>query len=173
MKRTIFVLSTLLVVFVAVFSVLVLRPVAKVKATTGCSDATLIGNYGLVASGWYGHLDDPVEFVPGNFSMLATFNGRGKFTASYLNIVLDGALTTGSPFSVTDGTYTCLPNCTCTWTIPNTPTANPWDAVITGMGIALDTGGDEFSGNLVSANPNTTATFDAKRVAAGRWGFLD
>jgi hypothetical protein len=40
------------------------------------------------------------------------------------------------------------------------------------MGIALDTGGDEISGNLLSANPNITGTFDAKRVAAGLWYFL-
>ena len=57
MKRTIFVLLTMLVVFVAVFSVLVLRPVPKVKATIGCSNATLFGNYGLVASGFYGNVD--------------------------------------------------------------------------------------------------------------------
>jgi hypothetical protein len=170
MKRTIFVLATVLVVFVAVFAVLVLRPVAKVEPTTGCSNATLIGNYGLVAQGFYNG-PDYYEFVPANFSMLATFNGRGAFTGNYLNIVVKGSLDPDSPFMGVTGTYTCLPNCTCTWTIPNTPTANPWDAAITGMGIALDTGGDEFSGNLLSANPNITGTFDAKRVATGLWHF--
>jgi hypothetical protein len=168
MKRTTFVIVTMLVVFVAVFSVLVLRPVTKVKASVGCSNATLIGNYGLVAQGFY-NAPDP-EFVPADFSMLATFNGKGVFTASNLNIVVSGVLETGSPFSVT-GTYACLSNCTCTWTIPNTG-PNPWDAIITGMGIALDTGGDEISGNLLSANPNITGTFDAKRVATGLWYFL-
>jgi hypothetical protein len=172
MKRTIFVLLALLVVFVAVFSVLVLRPVAKVKATTGCSNATLIGNYGLVAQGFYNNPGEPPPyFVPGNFSMLATFNGKGAFTANNLNIVVGGGLTEGSPFSNIKGTYTCLPNCTCTWVVSNSPT-NPWDAVITGYGIALDTGGDEFSGTLVSANPNTTATFHAERVATGLLYFL-
>jgi hypothetical protein len=58
-------------------------------------------------------------------------------------------------------------------TIPNTPTPNPWDAVITVYGVAVDTGGDEIVGNLVSSNPNTTGTFDAKRVAAGKWNFFD
>ena len=172
MKRTIFVLLTILVVFVAVFSVLVLRPVTKVKASIGCSNATLFGNYGLVAQGFYNNPSAPPPyFVPGNFSMLATFNGHGAFTANYLNIVVGGALESGSPFSGVTGTYTCLPNCTCTWTISNSP-ENPWDAVITGMGLALDTGGDEISGNLLSSNPNTTGTFDAKRVAIGLWYFL-
>jgi hypothetical protein len=35
----------MLVVFVAVFGVLVMRPVRKVKAGRGCSDASLNGNY--------------------------------------------------------------------------------------------------------------------------------
>lgn len=170
MKRTTFVIVTMLVVFVAVLSVLVLRPVTGVKASTGCSNATLIGNYGLVAQGFY-NVPDP-GFVPADFSMLATFNGKGAFTASNLNIVVNGGLEPGSPFTVT-GTYTCLPSCACTWTIPNSPTVNPWDAVITVYGIAVDTGGDEIAGNLLSANPNITGTFDAKRVATGKWNFFE
>jgi hypothetical protein len=168
MKRTIFVLSTMLVVFAAVFSVLVLRPVPKVKATTGCSNATLRGSYGLVASGWYGHLDTPVEFVPGNFSMLITFDGKGGFSGSSMNIVANGSPEAGNPYSFTGGEYTVNSNCTCTFI---TPTID--EATITVYGIAVDTGGDEVAGNLYSSNPNITGTFDAKRVAAGRWGFLD
>jgi hypothetical protein len=147
--------------------------VPKAKATTGCTKATLYGSYGLVASGWYGHVDGPIEFLPANFSMLVTFNGNGSFTGSNLNIVENGGLATGSPFNSITGTYTIQPNCTCIFTIPNNnpPTQNPWDAVITGYGIAVDTGGDEIAGNLLSANPNITATFDAKRVAVGYWYF--
>ena len=96
MKRTIFALSTILVVFVALFAVLVLRPVPKAKAATGCSDATLRGNYGLVASGWYGHVDAPLEFLPGNFSMLVSFNGRGGFSGSHLNMVINGVRKAGT-----------------------------------------------------------------------------
>jgi len=51
MKRTTFVIVTMLVVFVAVFSVLVLRPVTKVKASVGCSNATLIGQLRVSAQG--------------------------------------------------------------------------------------------------------------------------
>ena len=172
MKRTIFVLVTMFVVFVAVFAVLVLRPLPKVKATIGCSDATLIGNYGLVAQGFYNLPDGPTGVVPANFSMLATFNGKGVFTFSNLNIVLNGNPEGGNPYSYTGAgaTYTCLPNCTCTFTIP--PAATPFDATITAYGIALDTGGDELAGNLESSNPNITGTFDSKRVAAGLWYFL-
>jgi hypothetical protein len=169
MKRTIFVLLTMLVVFAAVLGVLVLRPVPKAKAATGCSNATLYGNYGLVASGWYGHFDAPYEFLPGNFSMLVSFNGRGGFTGSNLNMVINGSPEGGNPYSFTGGTYTINSNCTCTLTIPNSPTPNPWDATITVYGIAVDTGGDEVAGNLFSSNPNITGTFDAKRVAIGLW----
>ena len=172
MKRTILALSAMLVVFVAVFSVLVLRPVAKVKAGQGCSNATLTGNYGLVAPGWYGRVDAPAEFLPGNFSMLVNFNGRGGFTGSNLNIVVNGTPEGGNPYSITGGTYTVNSNCTCTFTIPNSPTPNPWDAVITAYGVAVDTGGDEVAGNLYSSNPNITGTFDAKRVATGLWYFV-
>jgi len=172
MKRTVFTLATVLVVLLAVFGVLVLRPMPKAKANNGCTKATLYGNYELVASGWYGHLDGPVEFLPANFSTLVFFNGNGSFTASNLNIVENGGLVAGSPFGPISGTYTIQPNCTSVLTIPNTPTPNPWDAVITGYGGAVDTGGDEIMGNIVSGNPNTTATFDAKRVAVGKWYFV-
>ena len=50
MKRTTFVIVTMLVVFVAVFSVLVLRPVTKVKVSVGCSNATLIGSAGSTSA---------------------------------------------------------------------------------------------------------------------------
>jgi uncharacterized membrane protein len=51
MKRTIFVLASILVVLVALIAVLVVRPVRKVKAQTGCSNRTLMGNYGWTEFG--------------------------------------------------------------------------------------------------------------------------
>jgi len=170
MKRTIIVLLTMLVVFVAVVAVLVLRPVAKVRADHhGCSEATLSGNYGLVATGFY-NPPGAGEYVhvAANFSMLATFDGKGGLTFSYLNIVLNGVPESGNPYSYTGtgATYTVLPNCTCTVTIP--ASATPFDAVVTAWGIVVDTGGDELSGNLESTAENIAGTFDAKRVAEGK-----
>ncbi|MGO8733155.1 MAG: hypothetical protein ACLQVM_10205 [Terriglobia bacterium] len=51
MKRTIFGLATILVVFLTVFAVLAVHPSRKVKAHRGCSDRTLIGDYGWTEFG--------------------------------------------------------------------------------------------------------------------------
>ena len=164
MKRTIFALLTMLVVFVAVSAVLVLRPVAKVKADHhGCSNATLKGNYGLVAPGFY---YNGTAIVPANFSMLATFDGKGDLSGSSVNIVVAG--TADPVFSFTGGTYTVNSDCTCTL---DTGYLSTFGATVTGYGIAVDTGGDEVAGNMISSLGNVTATFDAKRVAEGQWGF--
>jgi preprotein translocase subunit YajC len=74
MKRTIFALVTMLVVFVAVFAVLVLRPVPKVKAHRGCSTAVLNGNYVLTASGFVG---TTAPFNPLSVVGTVEFDGRG------------------------------------------------------------------------------------------------
>jgi len=165
MKRTIFTFVTTFVVFVAVLGVLVLRPVPKVKATTGCSDKTLSGSYGLVASGFW-HI---AGAVPANFSVLVEFDGKGGFTGSSLNIVVDGSPESGNPYSFTGGKYTVNSDCTCSFT---TPVLAAFDATITSHGIIADTGGDELAGNLESSNSNITGTFTAKRLAAGQWGFF-
>ena len=171
MKRTILALSTTLVVFVALFAVFVLRPVAKVKATTGCSDATLYGSYGIVAQGFQGGMPGDTElYPPANFSMLAKFDGDGHFTGSSLNVFVAGNPSPHNPASFIGGTYTVYSDCTCKLT---TPTLAAFDATITGYGTAVDTGGDEVAGNLYSSNLNITGTFDARRVAAGKWGFLE
>lgn len=155
----------MLVVFVAVFTVLVQRPVPKVKATIGCSTATLHGNYGLVAPGFW-HVAGP---LPANLSMLINFDGKGGFTGSSMYIVVDGSPEPGNPYNFTGGTYTVNSDCTCTFTTPHLVAFN---ATITGYGIAVDTGGDELAGNLLSNNSNLTGTFDAKRVATGLWAFF-
>jgi hypothetical protein len=165
MKRTIFTFVTTFVVFVAVLGVLVLRPVPKVKATTGCSNKTLSGSYGLVASGSW-HVAGP---VPANYSVLVKFDGKGGFTGSKLNIVADGSPEAGNPYSFTGGKYTVNSDCTLTFT---TPHLAAFDATITSYGIAIDTGGDELAGNVVSSNSNITGTFDAKKVAVGQLVFL-
>jgi hypothetical protein len=165
MKRTIFTFVTTVVVFVAVLGVLVLRPVPKVKATSGCSNRTLSGSYGLVASGYW-HV---AGAVPANYSVLVNFDGKGGFTGSKLNIVADGSAEPGNPYSFTGGRYTVNSDCTCTFT---TPHLAAFDATITSYGIIADTDGDELAGNALSSNANITGTFDAKRVTVGRWVLL-
>jgi hypothetical protein len=170
MKRTIFGLATILVVFVATFAALALRPVAKVKAGQGCSNATLRGSYGVVAQGFLGGTPGYTElYLPANFTMLATFNGKGSFSGSSLNVFVAGNPSPHNPASFTGGTYTVNSDCTCTFT---TPTLDAFDATITAYGIVVDTGGDELAGSAYSSNDNITGTFDAKRVGVGQWYFL-
>ena len=112
---------------------------------------------------------------------MVTFDGSGAFTGDELNII-SYELTpspglqpqTGSPFSNVTGTYTVNTDCSYTFTIPNpaTPPHNPWNATIYAYGVSVDTGGDEIMGNMYSSGLNSTATFDAKRVAIGKWDFF-
>jgi len=165
MKRTILVLLTLLVVFVAVFSVLVLRPVQKAKAasrTFACTKGTLFGNYGFVGSGFY--LDDATN-VPADVSGLVTFNGRGSFTGSTLNIVANGSGLPNNPYYIPTGsataTYTVSPDCAVTLQV-----AGQFGGSVTvyAYGIIVDPIAGEIVGNILSSNPNVTGTVHATKV---------
>jgi hypothetical protein len=165
MKRTIFVLLTLLVVVVAVFSVLVLRPVPKAKAATttfGCTNKTLFGTYGLVASGFYLH--DETN-VPGDVSGLVTFNGKGTFTGSTLNIVANGSGLPDNPYYIPTGdataTYAVSPDCAVTLQV-----AGEFGGSVTvyAYGTIVDPIAGEIVGNILSSNPNVTGTFHATKV---------
>ena len=168
MKRTILVLVTMLVVFVALVAVLVLRPAAKVRAHGGCSVASLRGNYGVVGSGSIA--GGPAAWMPLNFSVLAHFDGNGGFSGSTLNFLEGGNTSSDVAPSFTGGTYTVNSDCTCTLT--TSPIAG--DTLIF-YGIVVDTGGDEVVGNVYDSTEigEIAATFDAKRVAAGKWAFID
>jgi hypothetical protein len=152
MKRTILALATVLVVFVAVFAVLVLRPVPKVKAHHGCSNRTLKGDYGFNASGFN-------SGEPATLEGLLNFDGNGNLTGSSLYTVVNGVPDPGNPNSFTGATYTVNSDCTMT--------ANGisiYSATVTAYGVVVDMGGGEITGDLLSSNQNTTATFDVKRV---------
>ena len=166
MKRTIFVVSTVLVVFVAVFAVLVLRPVRKVKAGRGCSDASLHGNYALVMSGLYGS-----GGYTWDFSMLATFDGHGGFSGSNLNGVYLGTNT--GPETFTGGSYHVNPDCTVCLTIPAAADLSNFDDLeVYFNGTVSDTGGDEAVGTSYF-NDTWSGTFDAEKVHEGMWNFFD
>jgi hypothetical protein len=165
MKRTILVLLTLLVVFVAVFSVLVLRPVPKATAaapTFGCTNKTLFGTYGLVGSGFY---RDAETNVPGDVSGLVTFNGKGTFTGSNLNIVANGSGLPDNPYYIPTGdataTYTVSPDCAVTLQV-----AGEFGGSVTvyAYGTIVDPIAGEIVGNILSSNPNVTGTFHATKV---------
>jgi hypothetical protein len=131
----------------------------RVKADRGCSNATLKGRYALVIPGitYY-------YYYAWDFSMLATFDGKGGFSGSSLNSVYYDALYY-SPETFTGGTYTVNRDCTCTLTTPTlTMVGNP----VYFNGIIIGPDGDEVVGTLYSAS-DLAATFDAKRVAEAEW----
>ena len=165
MKRVIFASMIVLFVFVAVFGVLVLRPVPKVKAAHhGCSNATLHGPYGLVGSGWY---IDASLALPANASAIVIFDGKGGFSGYNIYIVVDGTELTypttpiPAPFSFSGESYTVNPDCSFSVTFTE-PDIFKGEAVINGT--VVDTEGNEIIGNLLSKG--TTATFKAKKMPA-------
>jgi len=165
MKRTIFGLATILVVFLTVLAVLVVHPARKAKAATislGCTNRILFGTYGFVGSGFY--LDDETN-VPADVSGLVTFNGRGTFTGSNLNIVANGSGLPDNPYYFPTGgataTYTVSPDCAVTLQI-----AGQFGGSVTvyAYGTIVDLTAGEIVGNILSSNPNVTGTFHATKV---------
>jgi hypothetical protein len=155
MKRTIYALVTVLIVFVAVFGVLVLRPVPKVKAGHhGCSNATLNGSYGLVGSGIY---DD----LPANASAQVNFNGQGQVSGVVDLMTVNGEYKTDYSFSGI--TYT-VNSTTCAFQVIFTdPSLFSGSATLAGT--VVDSG-THVIGNVVGSGYNLTATFDIKKVAS-------
>lgn len=159
MRRTIFTVLTILVIFVTVLAVLVVHPVQNVKANHGCSNATLKGNYGLVAKGAVGNA---APLGSASISALVHFDGEGSLGESSWNMVINGKLAT-LPAS-TGYSYTVNSDCTCTFETD----------VYTFNGTVVDTGGELF-GSVYNPSPGPvslptyiayfTATFDAKKVS--------
>jgi hypothetical protein len=116
MKRTIFVLASILVVFAALLAVLVVRPVRTVKAQTGCSNRTLMGNYGWTEFG-YDPEDTPASFWTG--VELVHFDGNGSFSGSQTYYIENGVPDPTNGTASISGTYTVNPDCaiqiTYTW----------------------------------------------------------
>jgi len=171
MKRTIFALSTMLVVFVAVFAVLTLRPLPKVKAGNhGCSLSTLNGNYGLVGSGFYnaGSTLSP-NWLPATLTMIVTFNGTAAVGGDELYTMVSGHIS-HNDITVSGGVLTMNSDCSFNVTFPS----GLFDASeVILYGSAVDTGGDQVTGQLSASSLNVTGTFDAKRVATGKWNFFE
>jgi hypothetical protein len=100
--------------------------------------------------------------------MLANFEGKGVFSASSLEIVVNG--NSSGHFTLTGGTYAVNPDCTANIYTPTTTQFNGSSIYVTFDGAVLDKGGDEVEGSLYSIEPALTGTFDAKRVAEEKSG---
>jgi hypothetical protein len=154
-------LSTLLVVFAAVFMVSGVRPLRKVKANQGCSNASLSGSYQLVMEGTYDYdASPPAGSYTWDFSMLAYFDGEGNVSATRVRGVWSGQNWGGGPTSFSGGEYTVNPDCTLFMTFP------PGVSVFYGKGVELAgvvTEGDEALGIGATEEP-WTGSFDATKV---------
>ena len=90
------------------------RNVTAVHAQSGCSNATLTGNYGF-SFGGFQIQHGTQRSVPFYGAGLATFDGAGNASATF-NFGLNGKITTNQPYTAT---YTV--NSDCTGSVTATP----------------------------------------------------
>jgi len=109
MKRIIFGLATILVVFLTVLAVLVVRPLRTVKAQHGCSDRTLMGDYGWTEFGTEFEVTSTPNPSFWTQAGLVHFDGHGNVAASKMYYVENGV--SAGPGSAT-GTYIVGSDCT-------------------------------------------------------------
>jgi hypothetical protein len=128
--------------------------VRPVYASSGCSLATLTGNYGFTQTGFFNFPETGGGgYAPTADVGLATFNGAGNFTANFTDST-NGKITTGLS---APGTYTVNSDCTGTLTIVNvtSPGENaPYTTVIVGGGTEL---------MAIAAKNEATQTIIAKK----------
>jgi hypothetical protein len=155
MKRMIFGLATLAIVFVAVLAVLGAHPVRKVKAYPGCSNSTLRGTYGWTEFG-----EEPE--TSGEFwttSELVHFDGRGNFSADNIYYIQNGAPDPGNPSTASGGSYSVNSNCTVTITYD-------WEGeTYTDHGVVVGPDSSEVLASEQSNENDTTGHVDLKKVA--------
>jgi len=156
MKRKIYVLATMLVVFVAVFALLVVRPVPKVRAEPpSCSTSSLNGTLGLWAPGTKG--------VNGwDMSMLATFDGSGTFTGSHVYAVHNGTAARGSDGSFSSGTYSVDADCSFTARTNDLEVFGNRELILKGIAVRA---GKEVVGTWYSGD-GPSGTFHAENVTS-------
>ena len=157
MKRIIFGLATILVVFLTVLAVLVVRPLRTVKAQHGCSDRTLMGNYGWTEFG-YEPEEDPADFWTA--VGLVHFDGNGHFTGSKIYEIDNGVPDPNNPSSDIDGAYTVKSDCTITITYTWTSDS----AAYTDHGVVVGANGSEVIAAEQGSNSDTTGHVDIKKI---------
>jgi hypothetical protein len=119
-----------------------LTVVPVVHAQSGCSVATLSGNYGFTfGPAGMQKLKTGLKVVPWVGAGLATLDGAGNMTATWSNS-FNGLITTGSVWT---GTYTVNSDCTGVMTpVPAGSGATMSFAAVSGgaeiLGVGIDTG---------------------------------
>jgi hypothetical protein len=112
------------------------------NATTGCTLATISGDYGSLAIG-----ESPVYTHTGIF----TPNGAGKFVYDYTE-QYDGTIYSGKTFS---GTYTLKSSCAMTMTFKNEGETYTYAGVVVTNGNEID---------LMSTTPGLVSTWVSKKI---------
>ena len=138
MKQT----TTLLLAIAIAFSVARLVPSAAqssaalpvVHAQSGCSNATLSGNYVFTYDGWNSKRNNKATELPIAAVGVGTFDGAGNATFSY-NSAFDGSI--GSTTTPDVGTYAV--NSDCTFTISDPAAGQTWAGAIIGGGTEWST----------------------------------
>jgi hypothetical protein len=134
MKRILSALLTLAAAAALVVLPLISKhDVTAVHARSGCTDATLTGNYGTTFSGFQIQHNKSVPFYGAG---LSTFDGAGNLSATFAFSV-NGTGSTNNPYTAT---YTVNPDCTVS------VTATP------------GSGGDNFAGVIVGDGREVLAT---------------
>jgi len=139
-------------------ALLVLFPTSKhglpvVHAQSGCSVATLTGNYGFIQPAGFitpGHAVKGAE-VPWQLAGIMAFDGAGDVSASYSGAI-NGTVFTNQTAS---GTYAVNSDCTGSLSFTS------GDAAGYTANMAIIGGGAELFG--VSTGTGDTASFDAKK----------
>jgi hypothetical protein len=125
-----------------------------VYAGTGCTNATLTGNYMFNFSGFGTRVSQPKgSEVPLGAVGVFTFDGVGNHSTSF-TFVQNGVISTGNTAS---GVYSVNSDCTgsITWT------GGPFAGVT--FYLTVNGGGSEFFGIETDPTAGVTATFDAKK----------
>ena len=159
MKRIIYASGVMLVVFVAVFSMFVLRPVPKVKAHRGCSKETLKGTYAITGSGSQG-ISAP--FTP--FSIFGTmeFDGKGDFSWSFFTTVAgaeDNPSSTGGSYVITSD---------CLVSLDTVASVDPFSEDLLFEGAVVSSSANKVTANILGAvYHDLTGTAVLEMVADG------
>jgi hypothetical protein len=122
------------------------RIVPVAHAQSGCSVATLSGNYGFTGSGFASPKAKAHE-VPVAYSGLETFDGAGNLSATF-TAANNGTISTGQTAT---GTYTVNSDCTGSAALNGGGTFN---FVIVNSGAEL---------MVIQVDAGNTVTFDAKK----------
>jgi len=123
------------------------RNVTAVHAQSGCSNATLTGNYGF-SFGGFQIQHGTQRSVPFYGAGLATFDGAGNASATF-NFGSNGKITTNQPYTAT---YTV--NSDCTGSVTATPGSGGDNFTFVIVG-----GGAEVLAVDISAGETLTADF--------------